>query len=202
MLDRGQAGADEWTATVVRAIEGEMFPVERVLDPRTAKPILPLRIHSSGDFFSPAYAAAWIEVCNALPEVMFWAPTRTWAAAGWLEHWARLLPRLKHGNLALRPSAYHTGDAAPKIGQAPWRGGYPFVQGGGAPTAGTTSLYKFDDAGADRGVSRDPRYDWACQTYQILNDAHSCRNALAPDGGVGCRACWIHPELRVNYTTH
>jgi hypothetical protein len=202
MFDRGKAGFDEWVATVVRAIAGEMFPTERAVDPRTGNPIVPMRLHSSGDFFSPTYAAAWVAVANELPEVMFWAPTRTWAAAGWIEHWRRLLPTVKHGNLAVRPSAYHTGDAAPSIGRAPWSGPYPFIQGHGEPTAGTTSIYKFDDAGADRGVSRDPRYDWACQTYAILDDAHSCSKALAPDGGIGCRACWLHPELRINYTTH
>lgn len=37
-----------------------------------------MRIHDSGDFFSPAYVRAWIETCKALPEVKFWAYTRSW----------------------------------------------------------------------------------------------------------------------------
>lgn len=196
LLDRGEAGQKELVDTIVRAIEGEIFPVERMIDPRTGNPVLPMRVHSSGDFFSPAYARAWIDIANRLPEVSFWAPTRTWAAPSWVEHWRRLVPMLAHGNLSLRPSAYHTGDIAPGAGHHPWAVDYPFT------AAGTTAIYKFDDAGAERGVSRDPRYDWACQTYSILDDAHSCQNALAPDGQIGCRVCWVHRELRVNYTAH
>jgi hypothetical protein len=190
-----------WVDTIVRAVEGTMFPDERPIDPRTGNPVLPIRIHSSGDFYSPAYAEAWIEVCNRLPEVMFWAPTRTWASAGWNRTWERLLPRLQHKNLSLRPSAYHTGDIAPGQREHPWPGDYVYT------SEGSTSIYAFDDANAGRpdGAtphSVDPRYDFGCGTYKIVDDAHSCRNALAPDGKIGCRACWIHPELRVNYTTH
>ena len=196
MMEGGRDNYVEWVETMVRAIEGEIFPAERPLDPRTGQPILPMRVHSSGDFFSPAYARGWIEVCNRLPEAMFWAPTRTWAAPGWVEHWRKLVPTIRHGNLVIRPSAYHTGDPAPSAAQHPWPGDYPLT------AAGTTAIYKFDDAGSEHGHSRDPRYDWQCQTYSILDDAHSCQNALSPDGQVGCRACWIRPDLRVNYTAH
>lgn len=209
MLDGGTTESRQaWVETVVRAIEGTMFPEERPIDPRTGKPVLPMRIHSSGDFYSAAYAEAWVEVCNRLPEVMFWAPTRTWASPGWMRTWQRVVPLLQHGNLSLRPSAYHTGDPAPGEREHPWPGRARVFT-----SEGTTSVYAFDDANAGRPslpqlVARgekpsiDPRYDWPCGTYQILDDAHSCRNAVAPDGKVGCRACWIHPELRVNYTTH
>lgn len=203
MLDYGDAASRaQWVATVVRAIQGEAFPVESQIDPRTGKPILPMRVHSSGDFYSPVYAKAWIEVMNALPEVMFWAPTRTWAEPAWIGHWPGILAKLQHGNLALRPSAYHTDDPAPSAKDHPWAGGYPF------PTAGSTSVYKFDDKNRDRGPgahtppSIDPRYDWPCPTYRILDDKHSCPKAVAPNGELGCRACWLHPEMRVNYTTH
>ncbi len=204
MLDGAGATAETraaWVDTVVRAIEGTMFPDERPIDPRTGKPVLPMRIHSSGDFYSPEYAAAWVEVANRMPEVMFWAPTRTWASPGWNRTWEKLGPAIKHGNLALRPSAYHTGDPAPSKDEHPWPGGYPYT------SAGTTSIYTFDDANAGTDMakptpSKDPRFDWSCRTYAILDDAHSCRNALAPDGKIGCRACWLHPDLRVNYTTH
>lgn len=37
-----------------------------------------IRIHDSGDFFSPAYARAWTEVALARPDVKFWAYTRSW----------------------------------------------------------------------------------------------------------------------------
>jgi hypothetical protein len=185
-----------WVDTMVRAIQGEQFPDERMIDPRTGRPVLPMRVHSSGDFFSPTYARAWVEVCNRVPEVMFWAPTRTWASASWNEHWRRILPALQHGNLVLRPSAYHTGDAAPSAQDHPWAGDYPYT------ATGTTALYRFDDAGSTNGVSNDPRYDWSCQTYAIVDEAHSCPKARAPDGKIGCRVCWLRPDLRVNYTAH
>lgn len=37
-----------------------------------------VRIHDSGDFFSPAYVRVWIEVVRALPATKFWFYTRSW----------------------------------------------------------------------------------------------------------------------------
>lgn len=37
-----------------------------------------IRIHDSGDFFSPAYVSAWIIATTLRPEVKFWAYTRSW----------------------------------------------------------------------------------------------------------------------------
>jgi len=173
--------------TVVRALQGESWQAEQ--HPFTGKPLYPVRIHSSGDFFSASYAAAWIEVCNQLPQITFWAPTRTWAAEGWTRIWADLTPRLRHGNLSLRPSAYHTGDPAAPLAA-------PFT------SAGTTAIYKYDLP------PHDPRFDWSCRTYAVVDDAHSCRNAERPDpqgrptGQIGCRTCWVQPHLRINYTAH
>lgn len=180
--------------TVVRAIQGEMFPTERVIDQRTGKPIIPFRIHSSGDFFSHEYAAAWIEICNQTPQVMYWAPTRTWAYPGWVNAWKSLVKNIKYGNLAIRPSSYHTDDPAPSPHDIPWTesNAYPFT------SAGTTAIYKFND----KGEGKDPRYDHACRTYAIVDEAHTCQKAMAPDGKIGCRACWIRPDLRIDYAAH
>lgn len=227
LIDGGRT--DEWVATMVDAIRRSSFPEERLIDPRTGKPILPMRVHSSGDFYAYDYAKAWIQVVNQLPDITFWAPTRTWAAGNWVEFWGKYLPTAEHGNLILRPSAYHTDDPAiaagvrmvqchvgglPEYGdsatvarpQQPWAGAYPFN------STGTTAVYKFNDLNALGGrtneeiaagaPSLDPRYDWPCAAYAVMDDAKSCRNALAPDGEVGCRACWIRPDLRVNYTAH
>lgn len=38
-----------------------------------------LRIHDGGDFFSPAYAAAWNNTVRNLPQITFWAYTRSWS---------------------------------------------------------------------------------------------------------------------------
>lgn len=203
MLMATPEGQEEWIQTVVRAIHGEAWKSEAQIDPRTGGQIYPMRVHSSGDFFSKAYARCWLEVANRVPEVTFWAPTRTWAIPGWMGDngiWANLLrdPGIQNGNFAIRPSAYHTGDPTPSPQDYPWQGAFLF------PTTGTTSIYAFDDATPPEacGRSRDPRYDWACQAYAVLDSEKTCRDALAPNGEIGCRACWLHPELRVNYTTH
>jgi hypothetical protein len=38
------------------------------------------RLHVSGDFFSAAYAAAWVRICESFPNTRFWSYTRSWAA--------------------------------------------------------------------------------------------------------------------------
>lgn len=64
------------------------------------------------------------------------------------------------------------------------------------------------EAARDRSSGHDERFEWSCQTYAIdihakgADLSHSCEDAAAPDGKIGCRMCWTHPQLRVNYTTH
>ncbi len=41
-----------------------------------------------------------------------------------------------------------------------------------------------------------------CMAYAVKDTKHTCREAIAPDGKAGCRACWIHPADIVNYTLH
>mgnify|MGYP001615054810 CR=1 FL=1 len=49
----------EWVDTVVRSMQLLKYPYYR-------SGIMPVRIHSSGDFFSPAYALAWVQVANSI----------------------------------------------------------------------------------------------------------------------------------------
>ncbi len=182
----------EWVATMKRAFEGETWARERLPDPRPQfahRAVLPVRVHSSGDFFSVEYAKAWIDLCNQLPELLFWAPTRTWASPGWNEIWAGLLPQLQHQNLILRPSAYHTNEAAPVPESHPWPGGFPYTADGSA------SFYKFVQPGPHD-------FEFQCGTYAAEKGSKNCLSARAPDGHVGCRACWVHPTLSINYTSH
>jgi len=37
-----------------------------------------VRIHVSGDFWSPAYIDAWRQICIAFPQTKFWTYTRSW----------------------------------------------------------------------------------------------------------------------------
>ena len=171
--------------------------------------IKPIRLHDSGDFFSYKYAELWIRIADELavqdPAVVIWAPTRTWAQGGWSEFWASRLGGLKslttagRPNLTVRPSGYNFGDAAPGRLHA-------------SNAKGTTSLFapnakvapelknKTDPktVGLTQGV--EPRCDFNCGVYGA--EEHSCTASKAPDGKRGCRACWIHPELSVQYSSH
>jgi hypothetical protein len=69
-------------------------------------------IHDSGDFFSPEYYKAWVEVCHTLPQIHFWAPTRQWVFPKWRELFSNYPPPK---NLSLRPSALFTSAPPPKI---------------------------------------------------------------------------------------
>jgi hypothetical protein len=70
-----------------------------------------MRVHDSGDLFSPEYTRAWIRICACLSWVRFWFPTRSWQAP-WLDVIQELaaLP-----NVAVRPSAVHFDDDPPQV---------------------------------------------------------------------------------------
>ena len=180
---------------------------------KTPFDILPIRLHGAGDFFSPQYAEAWCRVADKLHQmggnaakVRMWAPTRTWLSAPFKKFWADRLPNLASvraggpSNLIIRPSAYHFDDASPM----------PLHP---SNAQGTTSLLKKHDAQALQERIGDARsfmaqgearqkYDWRCPTYSVAEGSKSCSNATNPDGGTHCRACWVKPELRINYLAH
>jgi hypothetical protein len=180
--------------------------------PRTPYGILPVRLHSSGDFFSYDYAQVWMDVADKLfhmggeaANVVMWAPTRTWAAGRWTDFWREKLPQLasvragSRPNLMVRASAYNFNDTAPEA----------FAPGN---ARGSTSLLQSEDRrrldSAKEGAARffapegETRYDWACPVYAIEKEKHSCLNATNPEGGKHCRVCWVRPDLRVHYTAH
>jgi len=78
------------------------------------------RLHDAGDFFSPAYVEAWREVALSLPDVSFWAPTRSWAIQGVRRPDSDpLLVALRRlaelPNVTVRPSAIYIGDEPPTL---------------------------------------------------------------------------------------
>lgn len=102
------------------------------------------RIHDSGDLFHPSYWEAWKKVCEALPEIRFWCPTRMWLFPKWTALFQQGFP----GNLTLRPSAYHFNDKAPLIG---------------GMDNGSTGHYHGKKKGMDpvaEGIA-----DWCCPAY-------------------------------------
>ncbi len=159
------------------------------------------RLHDSGDFFSPEYVRAWRAVADANRDVTIWAPTRAWAVPGLRDAINQYNAPPK--NLVIRPSSYHVNDRA-----------FTARQLGPGFSAGTT-VYKDtkkppDQRGFVRGGASAP-YDWDCQAYTTGSGKVTCRDALAPDGETGCRACWSWSDdkkalrkkaLRVNYTLH
>ena len=95
-----------WCATMIRAIrrtDSEYF-----------------RVHDSGDMFSPAYAYWWWRVCQDLPRIKFWVPTRAWQQpSGPLPIVDELMLQLRKlanlPNVTVRPSALNFGDHAPSV---------------------------------------------------------------------------------------
>jgi hypothetical protein len=72
------------------------------------------RVHDSGDLFSLWYTRAWQAVCEALPGVAFWFPTRSWRVKQpLLQEALRDLAALP--NVTVRPSALFLNAPAPRI---------------------------------------------------------------------------------------
>lgn len=175
--------------------------------------ILPIRLHSSGDFFSIPYAKAWMEVADRLAvdggevgkRLRFWAPTRTWATpegrdgAGWRSFWETELPRMKSQNFMVRASGYHFNEPAPGA----------LAEGN---ALGSTSMYITDKEAAlarrdfRATPAEKPFFDWMCPTYAQLSkdqvNLKNCSSSPNPYGGTHCRACWVAPEMRINYPAH
>jgi hypothetical protein len=208
-----------WTKSVVSEGNDEVFVDVMVRSlitrsyPKTpytfnGGPLLPVRIHSSGDFYSAPYLRAWVNVANTLWDldegkfrnIRFWAPTRMWVLKEWPEIFKTELRRLKGDNLVVRASAYHFDDPAPGAltgsAKSPW--------GMKGRAQGSCSVYESSDLRKSEGS--DPRYDYSCPIYDsdtVAGEA-TCGAAKNPDkpGERGCRACWMHPEWRINYQGH
>jgi hypothetical protein len=154
----------------------------------SGEPQMMIRVHSSGDFFSPQYAELWLEITRRVyalygDKYIFWAPTRTQVLPKFAQWWkSQSIPP----NFVIRPSAYGLGDYAPAA----------------QPLAGGTSVLVPDDAKESQGV----KYDHQCGVYDLKKGNKTCVDAKSPgwkEGDpVGCRACWVRPDLRVNYVAH
>jgi len=76
----------------------------------SAAPPVAVRVHSSGDFYSQQYVAFWHKIIEALPEVNFWAYTRSWIR----EDLRLALEQLRRAkNMQLFASVDHTMPAPP-----------------------------------------------------------------------------------------
>jgi hypothetical protein len=76
-----------------------------------------LRIHVSGDFYSPEYINSWYEICKQRPNTIFWGFTRSWSVE-------RLLPEIN--KLRELPNVVLIGSTDPSMELPPddWRVAY------------------------------------------------------------------------------
>jgi hypothetical protein len=109
-----------WTAKSMRSLAGRKRWIAAMVDGIRTSGCEYFRVHDSGDLFNVSYAECWYAVCQALPWVRFWIPTRSWqqpeSPLPVLDPLLSTLRKLAAlPNVAVRPSALNFGDAAPVI---------------------------------------------------------------------------------------
>jgi Gene product 88 len=144
-MRRGNAGIDEFVAVLVKAITKYCTKMDTTY----------FRIHDSGDFFSPTYVRAWIRIVDALPEITFWAPTRSYRAP-WL---AQLLELAARPNVTMRPSALHFDVDA------------PIVEGMAAGSTASSTMHTCPAKDQD-GECRDCRQCWDAPDTAVIYGKH------------------------------
>lgn len=73
-----------------------------------------LRIHVSGDYYSAAYSAAWIRICQGRPDILFWSYTRSWSLPA-------ILPSLDALRSLANVHLYGSTDPTMPLPPAGWR---------------------------------------------------------------------------------
>lgn len=112
-------GTDTFVSTMVRTIRKAVDGEQRKY-PGTGRYF---RVHDSGDLFSPAYTWAWVRIVQALPDIRFWFPTRSWRPMRMQKltpatrmAWELALTALaSEPNVTVRPSALFFNAPAPSI---------------------------------------------------------------------------------------
>ena len=172
------------------------------------------RIHDSGDFFSKEYLKAWKKVANNFKSesnrITFWAPSRIWATA-WGVKTVDEVNSDANSNLIIRPSTYHINEYPPgNLG----KGWAAWSECWAKEVKDRLFTFSSRDATGKSGKAKaidekvEVPFDWDCQAYAVVDEAHSCRNARGPKthdetgSDVGCRACWVNKKDTVNYTEH
>ena len=107
-----QDARTRWTRDRVADGTFASLMIPEILSATLTSAVPYFRIHDAGDFFSPRYVDAWIEVCRALPNVQFWAPTRSFLIPSIL---ARLAVLASLPNVTIRPSALTVDSPAPVV---------------------------------------------------------------------------------------
>lgn len=121
-----QAARFAWVRECMRNAQGQRQFEEAMIDavqrlrPKPGDKHVYFRIHDAGDFFSSRYVESWVRICQALPAVRFWAPTRSYLA---IDSSPLSVPRIVSAlhqlndlpNVTVRPSATHFGNVPPRV---------------------------------------------------------------------------------------
>src|SRR6185369_7302967 len=115
-----QAVRFDWTVKSMRSSAGRAQWIAAMVAGIAQSGCAYFRIHDSGDMFSPDYALCWQAVCQAMPSIRFWIPTRSWQQPkSPLPVFDPLLNTLRKlatlANVTVRPSALDFGDVAPMV---------------------------------------------------------------------------------------
>lgn len=131
------------------------------------------RGHDSGDFFHPDYVYMWYRVCQNMPEVRFWFPTRNWPHRGPMGAKWQTMMTLLGGlpNVSLRPSALRFNESVPIVA------GY---------SMGTTVI-------TDKSVATDLNLSLCPKTTNGGScESNGCRACWSKLHGI---AYWVHGVL-------
>lgn len=115
-----QAARFAWTVECMRTAPGRQQWIAAMVEGISQSVCAYFRVHDSGDMFNVAYAQCWQAVCEAVPQVRLWIPTRAWQQPkSPLPLYDPLLTTLRQlaalPNVTVRPSALDFGDAAPVV---------------------------------------------------------------------------------------
>jgi hypothetical protein len=171
-VQRAQNVRFDWTRECLKTSDGRRTWIETLYRAIYKTRTRYFRVHDSGDMFSPAYAAAWVQVMARLERVRFWVPTRAWQIprANGVFHvvtdsdalYRQLVEMASLPNVTVRPSALNFGEVA------------PIVKG---LHAGTTADCPLPDMSQ-------------CPAYWQDNKCGSCRT------------CWNEKGTEVSYARH
>lgn len=109
-----------WTVKSMQSLAGREDWITAMVEGIRRSECAYFRVHDSGDMFNGAYAESWYAVCQALPGVRFWIPTRSWqqpkSLLPVLDPLLGVLRKLATlPNVTVRPSALDFGDCAAVI---------------------------------------------------------------------------------------
>lgn len=179
------------------------------------------RIHDAGDCYSSGLFKVWIDVAKSMPDTTFWMPTRMWLIPSVLGKHLKQLPR----NFILRPSAFHFGDPTPKVSGYSAGSTAAFLTKEMSEADMKTAASAVGELVRVPGGKKLGGKGFICPAYMPPEWGGGLREKMvkgkrklagggctraqgigadqAPEPkGMGCRVCWLNPDVRVLYPEH